>query len=201
MDGTLANIVSQAISGVAAGIILAIAFGIMDALQRRRERKVQAKFISDMIWVRAYAVLELFSIDTSHIGVDSTVIMDGFRKNLFESFRENMIEVLSRRSSRLTFDEIEMIRNGLFRYYDECYKDKDKAPSKEWYIETFSRLKEIGWLDMSKCPNEILQMREASKIKWAWLRNLSRPHTCIGDRVPVWRGHAGRPSPFRFAHA
>ena len=30
---------------------------------------------------------------------------------------------------------------------------------------------------------------------------LSKCHTCVADRVPVWRRHAGRPSPFRFAHA
>ena len=31
--------------------------------------------------------------------------------------------------------------------------------------------------------------------------DLSKCHTCVADRVPVWRRHAGRPSPFRFAHA
>ena len=31
--------------------------------------------------------------------------------------------------------------------------------------------------------------------------DLSTSHTCIGDRVPVWHRHAGRSSPFRFAHA
>ena len=33
------------------------------------------------------------------------------------------------------------------------------------------------------------------------IRDLSKCHTCVADRVPVWRRHAGRPSPFRFAHA
>ena len=40
-----------------------------------------------------------------------------------------------------------------------------------------------------------------TKLEASVYRVLSKCHTCVADRVPVWRRHAGRPSPFRFAHA
>ena len=78
--------------------------------------------------------------------IDQTLSRDNIRKALYDDLRRQLESALARRSSRLTFDEIQEVNDaflGLQKLHPKF------VPNEEWYIGTFQKAESISWLKLT----------------------------------------------------
>ena len=149
MGGIGEGIVIGTTSGVVSGLILAFIFWRIDCRRKNLQRKEQINYISSMI--------AKFREDIYHPGqrfsdlppiararIISSRSNQQWRKDIYESFCKQLESTLAGRADRLTFNEIQSLRQiFLVKSY---WRDFDNSPSQEWYDEIFGWAKSVEWL-------------------------------------------------------
>ncbi len=144
------NIIGGSVSGIFAGLILAAFFWILEHYRKRSERAEQVKYISEMVMHFRKLILIDFAEDMPRPDGNEIVSVHEIRKKLYDTFQTGLESAPVRRSSRLTYDEIEMVRFLLFWQYSEVRDRVDLA--KEWYVEKFKQAESLKWLNVAPLP-------------------------------------------------
>ena len=130
------------IVGVASGLILTMFFWLRDQRRERREKRVQVKYLSNLIAKfrnRIFETTETLTFKERGNGASA----DYVRKLHFDNFAAELKSILSERSSRLTFEEAQEVKDIFLELHTE---DTVFIPDKHWYREKFEKAASISWL-------------------------------------------------------
>ena len=130
------------IAGVASGLILTMFFWLRDQRRERREKGDQVKYLSELIVKfrkRVFETTEMLTFKDRGDGVSA----DYVRKLHFDNFATELKSILSGRSSRLTFEETQEVKDIFLELHTV---DTDFIPDKHWYREKFEKAASISWL-------------------------------------------------------
>jgi len=144
------NILAGTASGVMAGLILAGSFWLRDVWNERTERADQIDHISQLIDNARERACQESPEFFGNIGV--ILSDDHRRKALYMDMRERLNEVLDRRASKLTFDEVESVRRAFSK------RDRDIVGlfELEYCGLVFWEVYQIEWLNLD--PSDLEQL-------------------------------------------
>ena len=153
MDNILTIVGIGVIQGVASGLILAGVFWLWGLCQKRSERRDQIRYIATLI---RYSREKILTLDKYHLPdppmpkVDSRIrgqIRDTYQKK----FRIELSSALSQRCTRLTYDEMEQVREIFLRQH-EVQPDTFYPIN----VKTFLAAESIKWLGLDPMnPDQI----------------------------------------------
>ena len=140
----LESVIGGIISGTIAGLLVALFFGVSNLVTSRIERRDQIHFLSATI---ERFRDQIFSAEDIQATVDNQRVhytRDNVRKAYFDDMRRNVESILEGRTSRLSYDEVQAVRDAFFT---DLYPDVHL--NEEGYDKLFSSLESIRWLRLS----------------------------------------------------
>lgn len=142
MSEFLTTLLTGTVAGAAGGLVAATVIGLWRWYRGRRERADQIAYIASVI-VRHRALI---------YGVSGARAMERDNERYFHycDFYEDLKRVLERRTSKLSFDEIEEIDGLLVRGFRERKREVDP----EWYVEKFEQAASVEWLKLEAARGE-----------------------------------------------
>ena len=140
------DMVSGIVSGVSAGIVLAVFFGTIDRIRAYTKKRDQIRYLSNLIANSRGKILEVHE-DVPHPTDGNPITVDQVRKVLYNDFLRQLDSALSGRTSELTYDEVESIRSVFWDAYNRLLGDK--LWPEDLYLRTFKKTESIKWLRLS----------------------------------------------------
>lgn len=143
------GIVIGTTSGVVSGLILAFILWRIGCWRENLQRKDQINYISSLIIKfreNIYHPNRRFSDlpPIARAAIISARSVQQWRKDAYESFCKQLESTLDGRADRLTFNEIQLLRQiFLVKSY---WRDFDNSPSQEWYDHIFGWAESVEWL-------------------------------------------------------
>ena len=153
VDIAKVDVVEGIVSGVAAGVVLAVFFWVIDQVKRHSERREQIQYLVTLIASHRERIYKPHYMPGDPVMTD--IGKDVIRKVQFESMKKEINVSLDGRCSRLSFDEI----NKLRRIVNDWSAITDKWDSTEpnWTDKfcgnLFGEFEAIEWLDLPKGPD------------------------------------------------
>ena len=142
MPESLATLLTGTVAGAAGGLVAATVMGLWRWYRGRRERADQVAYLASVI-VRHRTLI---------YGVSGARAMDRDDERYLHycDFYEDLKRVLKRRTSKLSFDEIEEIDGLLVR----GFRDRKRKLDPEWYVERFEQAASVEWLKLEAAKGE-----------------------------------------------
>ena len=149
-------------SGVISGLILAFILWRIDCWREKLQRKDQINYISSMIVKfreNIYHPDRNFSDlpPRARASIISAKPIRQWHKDMYESFCKQLESTLAGRADRLTFSEIQVLRQiFLVKSY---WRDFDNNPSQEWYNYIFEWAESLEWLKIPPMTKTMADIR------------------------------------------
>ena len=147
MDSIWTTIGIGAIQGVASGVILAGLFWLWGRLHRRFERREQIRYIAALIkyWRKRILTADKLRLPGSPMPKEDSLIREDFRALFHKGFRIELDSALSQRCTRLTYDEVEQVREIFFRRHE---LNPDTSYRRDDHVTEFLEAESIKWLGL-----------------------------------------------------
>ena len=143
MNEAVSNILIGAAGGLAGGVFVTVAIRMWDRYWDQRERRDQIAHIASVI-VKYRTLIYDVPPDPPSEGPVSYAKSHDERLDHCYEFHDHLERVLARRTSKLTFDQIDEI-DGLFV---RGFKERKRNPDLKWYVEKFDQAASIEWLKL-----------------------------------------------------
>ena len=140
------DMISGIVSGVSAGIVLAVFFGTIDRFRAHTKKRDQIRYVSNLIADFRGKILEVHEDVPHPMGGDS-ITMHQLRKVLYDDLLKQLDSALSGRTSELTYNQVESVRSVFWGAYHKLLSDK--LWPEELYVRTFKEAESIKWLRLS----------------------------------------------------
>lgn len=149
------TVLTGAVSGVASGLVLAGLFWLGRKAYKRRERLDQIKYIATLIehgWENMLSVEDsvgmLNALKQNVHGKDTELVtLDQLSQSCYKTFRFQLSSALSKRCTRLTYDEIQEVRKAFLQLHD-LFPDSDFSASRVVHLSSFRDAESIEWLGL-----------------------------------------------------
>ena len=160
MNEVVTNVFIGAAGGLAGGLVVTVAVRMWDRYWQQRERRDQIAHIASVIV--KYRTL-IYDVPPDPPSTSPIYVAKSRDKRLdhYYEFHSHLERLLARRTSKLTFDQIDEI-DGLFgRGFRERRGDTDA----KWYVEKFETAASIEWLKLapSRVDHPIFRDMEAGQ--------------------------------------
>ena len=147
MDSILTTIGIGAIQGVASGLILACLFWLWGLWQRCSERRDQISYIENLLkyWRKRILTADKLRLPDPPMPKEDSLIREEMRGVFHQHFRIELDSALSQRCTRLTYDEIEQVRDIFLRQHE---LNPDTFFRRSDHVRTFLKAESIKWLGL-----------------------------------------------------
>lgn len=143
MNEALSNILVGAGGGLAGGVFVTVAVRIWDRYWKQRERRGQIAHIASVLFKYRTLIYDV-PPDPPPKGPVSYAKSHDDRLDHYYELYHHLERVLARRTSELTFDQIDQI-DGLFV---RGFRERKRNPDPKWYVEKFDQAASIEWLKL-----------------------------------------------------
>lgn len=144
--------VEGVVVGVASGSILGGYFWLLDKRKRYVERHEQIRFLARLITTKREL---MFRADNAFGKPESGIIATAaIHKAIYAGMKREVEAALDGRSSRLSFDETNEIRNALTEHANlpQELEERNFIVGGKAYNNMFRELESIDWLNLTKGP-------------------------------------------------
>ena len=153
MDDLGSTIVSGAVGGAIAGLVVTLILAAYSHVDAKLQRREQISHIREMIATERANIYDIPRFEPLPDG--TTPDLNSVRYAMFEYLHRELELALDGRSSEITFDEKRQIRRVFVVYNLLRDKGPDKPPDGlNFYSGIFSRLEEIEWLKLPRREDE-----------------------------------------------
>ena len=142
------KILEGIVIGVTSGIILSLFFWTTGRIENRIERRDQIRYLASVIETSRGLIYSAETIEITLGSKKQRLERDDIRKTYYDDMRRQVDSILQGRASRLSYDEINEVRNV---FYTDLYPTvvlNDKG-----YNNIFGKLESIEWLKLSPRTN------------------------------------------------
>ena len=144
-DTLLEGITIGASAGLISGLILGSLHWLKSAIQSRIERREQVRHLASTIEQSRYMIYSASDLDFTDHQIGRMIPRDEVRKAKLQWLHQQIQQILLRRASRLSFDEIQQIKQAFNAV--ELYPSW--VPNEKGYDGIFNQLESIDWLSLN----------------------------------------------------
>ena len=143
MNEAVSNILVGAAGGLAGGVFVTVAVRMWDQYWKQRGRRDQIAHIASVI-VKYRTLIYDVPPDPPSEGRVSYAKSHDERLDHYYELYHHLERVLARRTSKLTFDQIDEIDELFVR----GFRERKRQPDPKWYLEKFDQAASIEWLKL-----------------------------------------------------
>ena len=145
IDKLLEGITIGASAGLISGLILGLLHWLKSVIQSRMQRREQIRHLARTIKQSRDIIYSASDLDFTDHPIGRMVPRDEVRKAQLQWLHRQIQQILLGRASRLSFDEIQQIRQGFNAV--ELYPNW--VPNDKGYDGIFDQLESIAWLRLT----------------------------------------------------
>ena len=145
IDKLLEGITIGASAGLISGLILGLLHWLKSVIQSRTERREQIRHLARTIEQSRDMIYSASDLDLTDHPVGRMFSRDDIRKTQLQWLHRQIQQILLGRASRLSFDEIQQIRQGFNTV--ELYPNW--VPNDKGYDGIFNQLESVEWLRLT----------------------------------------------------